>query len=88
MAKTKIRPIGIIYCELEKKYDEMVDSHDVQVGDILSWTYQHLKMHRPDALEEFEADNTNPVFFYGHEDELIRLAAKIIKRRKNEKKNI
>lgn len=85
MAKVKkIRPMGEIRCELEELYDEIIDTHDQQIGDEVGWLHEHLKMHRPDAMEEF-TDNTRPVFFYGHERDLLRLAVDIAKRRKNER---
>lgn len=87
MPKKKIRPSGQIYLELEELIDELIDSHDIQHGDFLAWALQHLRLHRPDAAEEFVSDNTHPVFFYGHERDLIIFAAKIARRRKNEKKD-
>jgi len=62
--KKKIRKLGDILLDLEEVLDEMVDSHDLQWGDILSLIHGHLVSHRPDAQEEY-LDKTSPVYYYG-----------------------
>jgi hypothetical protein len=59
-----MRPVGDIYLELEKLYDELVDDHGMQMGDMLYWLYGHLKIHRPDSIEEYTDDSSNPEFKY------------------------
>ena len=44
--------------------DEMMDTHDLQWGDVLNLVHGHLEIHRPDAQEEYE-EGGNPVFRYG-----------------------
>ena len=44
--------------------DEVVDTHDLQWGDILSLVHSHLVVHRPDAQEEY-VEGGNPQFYYG-----------------------
>lgn len=61
----KKRPIGHIYLDMEELIDEMIDSHDIQWGDVLNWVHGHLQIHRPDAQEEYVEDGSNPVFYYG-----------------------
>lgn len=61
MAKKKT--IGKTMLELEKVLDEMVELHELQMVDILNLIYGHLRMHRPDCLEEFE-DGSEPKFRY------------------------
>ncbi len=63
-----MRSVGKIYLELEKLTDELIDDHGFQWGDILWWVFGHLKIHRPDAQEEYE-DGSSPVFSYECEEE-------------------
>lgn len=65
--KRNMRPMGTILLDLEKILDEMVDSHKVQLGDVLALVKSHIEIHRQDAIELY-TDNTNPVFYYGHKD--------------------
>lgn len=66
----KIRAFGEILLDMEKILDEMVDTHDVQMGDILNLVRGHLETHRPDCIEEYD-DGGHPVFYYvpGQEEE-------------------
>jgi hypothetical protein len=64
MGKKKIRPLGDILLDLEVILDEMIDSHDLQWGDVRSLVMQHLKTHRPDAQEQYVSGG-NPVDYYG-----------------------
>lgn len=59
-----MRPSGDILLDMEVLLDELVDDHDLQIGDILSLINSHLIIHRPDAREEYE-DGGHPVYFYG-----------------------
>ena len=63
-----MRAFGNILLDLETILDEMVDDHEVQLGDILSLTKAHVDIHRPDALEVYE-DGSNPVFTYGPKED-------------------
>lgn len=56
--------MGEILLDMEHVLDEMIDDHDIQLGDILNLIYGHLKLHRPDCIEVFEEDDSNPVFKY------------------------
>lgn len=60
----KKRKVGDIFLELEILIDELIEDHEFQWGDILYWILGHLKIHRPDAQEEY-LDGTNPEFQYG-----------------------
>lgn len=60
-----MRKLGDILLDLEVILDEMVDSHELQVGDILNLVYGHLVIHRPDAKEVYVSDGSSPVFKYG-----------------------
>lgn len=63
-----VRPLGDITGELEPLLLEMVESHELQVGEILNLIYGYLRVHTPGAFEVYE-DNSNPVFYYGTEKE-------------------
>ena len=60
----KRRKLGDILLDLEKILDEMVDSHELQFGDILFLVFGHLLIHRPDAREVY-LDNSHPELYYG-----------------------
>lgn len=66
MKKPK-RKFGNILLDLEEILDEMIDEHEVQMGDVLNLVRGHLEIHRPDCIEEY-IDGTNPKFFYGPKD--------------------
>ena len=59
----KIRPLGQITEDLEPLIEEMVDGHDMQMGEILYLLYGYLMIHYPECIEEFE-DGTKPLFKY------------------------
>lgn len=58
------RAAGEILLDLEELLDELIDDHSFQFGDIIYWVYGHLKIHRPDAEEEY-LDDTHPYLYYG-----------------------
>lgn len=60
----KIRPMGKITSDLEVILEEIVDEHDLQIGEILSLVYNWLIVHRPDSREVY-LDDSNPIFYYG-----------------------
>ena len=60
----KQRKLGDMLLDLEVIIDEMIDSQDLQHGDVLGLIYTHLLVHRPDAREEY-LDGTHPEFKYG-----------------------
>lgn len=64
----KIRPLGKILLDMEMIFEEMIDDHKLQWYDVLYLVYGWLKVHRPDAQEEY-LDGTNPVFYYGPKGE-------------------
>ena len=64
-----LRPLGDILLEIEPLLLEMVDRHDLQHGDVYGLLRQYLEIHLPNHKEEF-ADNTRPIFYYGHKDGL------------------
>jgi hypothetical protein len=66
--QNKRRPLGEILLELEFIYDEMVDDHELQMGDILALTHMYLQVHRPDCIEKY-TDGGIPIFYYGSEEE-------------------
>ena len=48
---------------------EMIDDHEMQWGEILNIIRGYLEIHRPDAQEQY-MDGTNPLFYYGPENNL------------------
>lgn len=63
-----MRKMGDIMHDLEDLVTEMVEDHDLQFGEILNLVYGYLVVHRPDAQEVYEEDDTNPIFYYGPGD--------------------
>ena len=63
----KLRKLGDVLLDLEPLLDEMVEQHELQLGDVISLISSNLKMHNPGCLEEF-LDGSNPILFYGHKD--------------------
>lgn len=63
-----MRAAGKIFLELEELLDELIDDHEFQKGDILNWVNGHIDIHRPDCIEEYVEDDSNPVFYYGPKD--------------------
>jgi hypothetical protein len=74
-----MRPVGDIYLDLEKLYDELVDDHGMQMGDMIYWLHGHLKIHRPDCIEEYVADGSNPELRYGPKPNRKKLRKQIVK---------
>ena len=68
MAKS-IKKIGDTLLELEIVLDDMCDQ-GLQLGDILALVHAHIWVHRKDAVEVYTADKSNPVFKYGHKDQV------------------
>lgn len=67
-----MRPMGDIVSDLEDLVEEMVDDHDLQWGSIMAVVYDYLRVHRPDAQEEY-VDGGNPYYYYGPEKEGLHL---------------
>lgn len=66
--------------EHEKVLEQMVDLHGMQVGQILNETLNWLRVHRPEAFEEYTDGSEGPIFFYGHKDLLKSLAKSLTKK--------
>lgn len=69
MKQANARPIGDVFLDLEVLIDELIDVHELQWGDVLWWVFGHLKIHRPDAREEYE-EGGHPLFHYGTKEGL------------------
>ena len=72
MKRKALRPMGQITQDLEHILQEMTDpdGHDLQNHEVLAQVAAWLAVHAPHALETYTADNTHPVFYYGHRDGL------------------
>lgn len=77
MKKQTLRPLGSITADLEPLILEMVDGHELQVGEILNLIHGYLQIHCPGAFEVYEADGSSPILFYGS---LEALNAKVNKK--------
>ena len=64
-----MRKFGDILLDLEGLLDEMIDDHDLQLGDILNLVHGHIQIHRQDCIEVYEEDDSSPVFTYGPKNE-------------------
>lgn len=85
MKKSNKRTVGDALLDLEELWFEVLDDHELQLGDVHYNLQGWAHIHYPDAVELYE-DGTEPVFFYGHLDELKKLVKKLEKREKNRKK--
>lgn len=63
-----MRKFGDILLDMEVLLDEMIDDHELQWGDILNLIHGHLQIHRLDAKEIYEEDDSSPVFQYGSKE--------------------
>lgn len=63
-----MRPLGEILLDMETLLDEMIDEHQLQCGDILNLVHGHLQIHRQDAMEVYEEDDSSPVFSYRNKE--------------------
>jgi hypothetical protein len=59
-----MRKFGDILLDMEVLLDEMIDEHDVQLGDILNLIHGHIQIHRQDCIEIYEEDDSSPIFAY------------------------
>lgn len=72
MARKRIRPLGDIVSDLEELVFEMVDDHDLQRGSILAVVKDYIDVHCPGAIEQYEEDNTSPLYFYAPIETILR----------------
>lgn len=77
-----MRPAGQIYLELEELFDELVDEHEMQAGDLIHWLHGHLQIHRPDCFEEYVVDGRKPVLYYGPKEIVDGISGKANKNKK------
>jgi len=66
----KRRPLGDILLDMETLLEELVDSHDLQWGDVLFLILGWLSVHRKAAQETYVEDGSHPVMYYGHREGL------------------
>lgn len=64
-----LRPLGRITDDMEKILLEMVDQHEMQMGEILHLIAGYLEVHRNECKEVY-TDNSSPVFQYKHYTEV------------------
>lgn len=73
--RRKLRPMGKVLLDLEILLDELAVDHDLQLGEILSLTYNQLIVHNPGCVEEY-VDGGSPIYYYGPEEGLKRYGRK------------
>lgn len=66
----KLRAFGNVISDLECVIEEMVEDHEMQWGDILSIVHGYLRVHNPEAQEEYEVGG-HPEFYYGPTKEVL-----------------
>lgn len=59
-----MRRVGDITLDMEQLLEELIDDHDLQMGEVLALVKAWLEIHRPDCIETY-LDNTHPVYYYG-----------------------
>lgn len=69
---SELRPVGQVLLDMEPLLFELVQDHELQMGELLALVKCWTEIHYPDAIEEYE-DDTRPVYFYGHLDELEKV---------------
>lgn len=79
-----MRPVGDILLEMEPLLFELTETHQLQLGEMLCLFERWARIHYPGCVEQYQ-DDTEPVSFYGPEEELIKLAERLKKRRSKEK---
>lgn len=67
--KTKLRPFGDIWLDMEPFILEMFEAHDIQHGDFLGQMDYYLQSHLPGYREKY-LDGTSPMFYYGPKEHL------------------
>jgi hypothetical protein len=60
---TKIRPLGDILLDLEPLLEEIIDTHSIQKGEIVSLVDVWVQIHRPDAVEKYVDGSPSPVLY-------------------------
>lgn len=58
----KLRKLGDIMLDMEPLLEELVDSQDLQKGEILALIDWWVNIHRPEAIEQY-MDGSNPIFY-------------------------
>ena len=72
-----MRPLGEVTGDLEDLLYEMCLDHDLQRGEVLALVKNWIDVHCPEAIEEYDEDNSNPVYLYGHKDYVKKTAEKL-----------
>lgn len=62
-----MRKMGDVTLDLEAILEEMVDEHDLQMGEVLALVKTWLEIHRPSCIEEYE-DGSRPSYYYGFKE--------------------
>ena len=68
--KKKLRKLGDITSDLEPLILEMVEDHQLQIGEVMNLLYGYLVIHCPGAKEVYVKDGSSPIFYYGAKENL------------------
>ncbi len=60
----KKQSIGDTLLDLEPLLEQLVDSHELQRGEILALINSWITIHRPGCIEEY-TDGSQPELYYG-----------------------
>ena len=66
--KKPLRRLGDITNDLEVLLMELHCAHDLQHGEVLNLINGWQKIHVPDKVEVYIADQSKAVLYYGHKD--------------------
>lgn len=75
--KKKLRPLGDVLLDMEPLLFELTEGHGLQRGDVMALVSVWVETHFPSAIEEFDLDDSQAVWLYGHKDDVKRRAGKL-----------
>lgn len=59
--------MGPVMHDVEYVVSKMIETHDLQKGEVMSLISSYIDVHYPGAIEEYE-DGSHPVYLYAHRD--------------------
>ena len=63
--------------DLEAVLHELYIDHDLQHGNVIAIVDDFSKVHFPEHLEVYDADDSNPVMLRGHKSDVKKWAKKL-----------
>lgn len=71
----KLRPLGDVLLDLEPLLYELTSDHELQRGEVLALMKAWCDIHMSECIEQYQ-DDTEPVYYYGHKNNLLEFAKK------------